>query len=433
MAYILAWEDWKRIEITEMDRKLEKNTWTPKFIAMIGGGALLLGFVVYQLAFADKRSTMNVSMERVTLATVREAEFTDYIPVSGTLEPGETFYLDALEGGNIQQVVRESGALVEVGDTILILSNSKLQLEVMERESGLYFQINNLRQVRLQLDQNDLSQQGQLAEIDYQLSLLKPQYERFKELFGKKLVSEREFEEVREQYDYNVKRRKLTYEAYRNDSISRVSQKRQLRDSESRMNQSLEGVGHILDNLAVRAPTSGQLSTEQLQVGQSISPGERYGQIDILDKFKVKVPIDELYLPRVYTGLNGSFSLSGKSYELEISKIYPNVTGGRFEVDMIFTEDLPEGIRRGQTVRIRLELGESEQAILLPTGGFYKDTGGNWVFVFNPATGKAEKRSIRLGRRNPEFYEVLEGLSQGEKVIVSGYENFGMNEVLNLK
>ena len=415
-----------------MDRKLEKKTWTPKFIAMISGAALLLGFVIYQLGFADNRSSMNVSLERVSLATVREGEFTDYIPVSGTLEPGETFYLDALEGGNIQEVVRESGSFVGIGDTILMLSNSKLQLEVMERESGLYFQINNLRQVRLQLDQNDLNQQGQLAEIDYQLSLLKPQYGRFKELHGKKLVSEREFEEVREQYDYNVKRRKLTYEAYRNDSISRVSQKRQLRDSESRMNQSLDGVGRILDNLAVRAPTSGQLSTEQLQVGQSISPGQRYGQIDVLDKFKVKVPIDELYLPRVYTGLNGSFSLSGNSYELEISKIYPIVTGGRFEIDMIFTGEVPEGLRRGQTVRIRLELGESEQAVLLPTGGFFKDTGGNWVFVFDPATGKAEKRTIRLGRKNPEFYEVIEGLSPEEKVIVSGYENFGKNEVLNL-
>ncbi|EOZ98558.1 putative Co/Zn/Cd efflux system membrane fusion protein [Indibacter alkaliphilus LW1] len=416
-----------------MDRKIKKKTWTPKFIAMIAGGILLVSFIVYQLVFADSRSTMNVNMERVTIATVKEGEFTDYIPVSGNIEPGETFFLDALEGGNIQRIVRESGSFVDAGDTILLLNNSKLQLEVMERESGLYFQINNLRQVRLQLDQNDLSQQAQLAEIDYQISLLKPQYERFKELHDKKLVSDREFEEVKEQYEYNVKRRRLTYEAYRNDSISRASQKKQLSDSERRMNQSLDGVGHILDNLAVRAPITGQLSTEQLEVGQSISPGQRYGQIDILDKFKVRVQIDELYLPRVYTGLKGTFNFSGSGYELEIGKIYPNVTAGRFEVDMFFTDQVPSGIRRGQTVRIRLELGESEQAVLLPTGGFYKDTGGNWVFVVNQSTGKAERRNIRLGRKNPEFYEVIEGLQAGEKVIVSGYENFGKNEVLNLK
>ncbi|WP_040479959.1 efflux RND transporter periplasmic adaptor subunit [Mariniradius saccharolyticus] len=415
-----------------MDRKIEKKTWTPKFIAMIAGATLLVGFVVYQLVFADSRSSMNVAMERVTIATVKSGEFTDYIPVSGTIEPGEVFFLDALEGGNISKIVRESGSFVKAGDTILLLSNSKLQLDVMERESGLYFQLNNLRQVRLQLDQNDLNQQGQLAEIDYQISLLKPQYERFRELHSKKLVSDREFEEVKEQYEYNVKRRKLTYEAYRNDSISRVAQKRQLQDSESRMNQSLQGVGRILDNLAVRAPIQGQLSTQQIEVGQAITAGERYGQIDILDKFKVRVPIDELYLPRVSTGLKGTFSFSGGEYELEIGKIYPNVTNGRFEVDMFFTGEVPSGIRRGQTVRIRLELGESEQAVLLPTGGFYKDTGGNWVFVVNQSTGKAEKRSIRLGRKNPEYYEVIEGLETGEKVIISGYENFGKNEVLNL-
>jgi HlyD family secretion protein len=416
-----------------MDRKIKKKTWTPKFIAMLAAGVLVVSVVIYQLVFADGRSAMNVSRERISIATVTEGEFTDYIPVSGTIEPGEVFFLDAIERGNIQKIIRESGAMVEVGDTILILTNSNLQLDVMQRETDLYFQINNLRQTRLLLDQNDLNQQGQLAEIDYQINLLKPQFERFKELHGKKLISDRELEEVREQYEYNLKRKRLTYESYRNDSVARSIQKRQLRDSESRMEQSLNGVGHILDNLVVRAPIKGQLSTEQIEVGQSISAGQRYGQIDILDKFKVRVPIDELYLPRVNTGLRGSFNFSGGTYGLEINKIYPNVTGGRFEVDMVFSSDVPTGIRRGQTVRIGLELGESKQAVLLPTGGFYKDTGGNWIFVVNEVTGKAEKRSIRLGRKNPEHYEVLEGLSSGEKVIISGYENFGKNEVLNLK
>jgi len=416
-----------------MDRKIEKKTWTPKFIAIVTGGTLFVGFILYQLVFADSRSSMNVNKDRITIATVIEGEYTDYIPVSGTIEPGEVFFLDAIERGNIQNIVRESGALVEIGDTILILTNSNLQLDVMQRETDLYFQINNLRQTRLLLDQNDLNQQGQLAEIDYQINLLKPQYERFKELHSTKLISDRELEEVREQYGYNVKRKSLTYESYRNDSVARSIQKKQLRDSESRMEQSLNGVGHILDNLVVRAPIKGQLSTTQIEVGQSINSGERYGQIDILDKFKVKVQIDELYLPRVSTGLKGSFTFSGSSYEIEINKIYPNVTGGRFEVDMIFTGEVPSGIRRGQTVRIGLELGESKQAILLPTGGFYKDTGGNWVFLVDETTGIAEKRNIRLNRKNPEHYEVIEGLKPGDRVIVSGYENFGKNEVLNLK
>jgi len=415
-----------------MDRKLEKKTWTPQLIGVLIAGLLLVAFVIYQLVFADTRSSMNVDRERITIATVKRGEFTDYIPVSGTIEPGEVFYLDAIERGNIQEIVRESGSMVEKGDTILKLTNSNLQLDVMQRETDLYFQINNLRQTRLLLDQNDLNQQAQLAEIDYQINLLQPQYERFRELHEKRLISDRELEEVKEEYEYNLKRQRLTYASYRADSIARSIQKEQLRDSEERMNQSLNGVGHILDNLIVRAPIPGQLTTEEIEVGQSINAGERYGQIDIIDKFKARVPVDELYLPRIYTGLKGAFSFSGETYEMEIDKIYPNVTGGRFEVDMVFSSASPSGIRRGQTVRIRLELGESEQTNLLPTGGFYKDTGGNWVFVVDEESGKAEIRNIRLGRKNPEYYEVIEGLTEGEKVIVSGYENFGKNEVLNL-
>ncbi len=400
---------------------------------MIAGGAFLLGGIIYQIGFADHRSTMNVEQDRLSIATVSTGEFTDYILVSGQIEPAKTFFLDAIEGGMVYQLVRESGALVERGDTILTLTNSNLQLDVMQRETMLYEQINNLRQTRLFLDQNNLNQKGQLAEIDYQISLLEPQYKRFKELHGKKLVSDREFEEVKEQYEYNLRRKELTYESYRNDSIARAIQLGQLRQSEGRMNASLNGVGQILNNLVITAPIAGQLAMEQIEIGQAINPGQRYGQIDMLDEFKVRVPIDELYLPRIGQGLKGKFTLSGEEHELEIMKIYPTITNGRFEVDMKFTGASPQGIRRGQSVRIRLELGDSEQSLLLPTGGFFKDTGGNWVFVLNPTTGMAEKRVIRLGRKNPEFYEVLEGLVEGEKVIISGYENFGTNEVLELR
>ncbi len=414
-----------------MDRKLAKKTWTPKRIAWIVGGVVLVAGIIYQIGYADHRSTMNVEKDRLSIATVSKGEFTDYILVSGQIEPAQTFFLDAIEGGMVAQIVRESGAIVEVGDTILIMANSNLQLDVMQRETMLYEQINNLRQTRLFLDQNDLSQQGQLAEIDYQISLLQPQYKRFKELHEKKLVSDREFEEVAEQYEYNLKRKELTYKSYKSDSIARSYQLAQLRQSESRMNASLNGVGQILNNLVIKAPIAGQLAMEQIEVGQAINSGERYGQIDVQDEFKVRVPIDELYLPRIGRGLKGKFTLSGVDHELEIMKIYPTITNGRFEVDMKFTGESPQGIRRGQSVRIRLQLSDSEQSLLLPTGGFFKDTGGNWVFVIN-SSGNAEKRNIRLGNKNPEFYEVLEGLVEGEKVIISGYENFGKNEILDL-
>jgi HlyD family secretion protein len=416
-----------------MDRKIQKKTWTPKFISLVIAGVLVISLVLYQFIFADNRPSMNVPKERLTITEVKFGEFTDYIPVSGIVEPAQTFFLDAIEGGTIQRIVRESGMMVKAGDTLFTLTNSNLQLDVMQRETMLYEQINNLRQTRLLLDQNDLNQQAQLAEIDYQIGLLRPQYERFKKLHEQKLISDRELEEVKEQYEYNVKRKRLTYASYRNDSIARTIQMRQLRDSEERMTRSLNGVGHILDNLVVKAPISGQLALEQFQVGQSISNGQRYGQIDILDKFNVRVQIDELYLPRITTGLRGTFPFAGANHEVEIKKIYPNITNGRFEVDMDFVSEIPSGIRRGQTVRIRLELGESQQTTLLATGGFYSDTGGNWVFVIDPATGRAVKTSIRLGRKNPEYYEVLDGLKTGDKVIISSYENFGKNEILNLK
>lgn len=414
-----------------MDKKIQKKTWTWKRISAISVMVAIISFGIYHLLFADSRSSLKVKKERLSIATVKQGEFTDYIPVTGNVEPGETFFLDAIEGGSIQRIRRESGARLQKGDTILLLTNSKLQLEVMQRETQLYEQINNLRQTRLLLDQNDLNQQAQLAEIDYQINLLQPQYQRFRKLRDDSLISQREFEEIKEQYEYNKQRKNLTYRSYRADSMARVIQLQQLRASEQRMLRSLEAVGLILDNLVITSPINGQLATPQLEVGQSINPGERIGQIDVMENYKVRVAIDELYLPRVDVGQKGSFTLAGGEYQLKINKIYPTISSGRFEVDMIFDGEVPTGIRRGQTVRIRLELGNSERGLLLPVGGFYKDTGGNWVFVFEAGSDdKAVKRNIRLGRKNPEYFEVLDGLNEGDRVIINSYENYGKNEVL---
>ncbi|WKV10576.1 efflux RND transporter periplasmic adaptor subunit [Marivirga harenae] len=417
-----------------MDKKIVRKKWTTKRLLMIGGGVLVLSLIVYQLLFADNRSTLNVDKDRLSIATVQMGEFKDFIPVTGNIEPGQTFYLDAIEGGIIAEITRESGAEVEKGDTILTLTNSNLQLEVMQRETQLYEQINNLRQTRLLLDQNDLSQQAQLAEIDYQLKLLKPQYSRFNTLYESKLISEREFEQVKEEYEYNRRRRELTYKSYKNDSIARVYQLRQLANSESRMQRSLDAVGNILNNLTLKATRNGQLSTPQLEVGQSVVSGQRLGQIDVMNNYKVRVGIDELYLPRVDVGQKGSFTFSGAEYQLIIDKIYPTISNGRFEVDMVFEGEHPSGIKRGQTIRIKLELGATEETLLLPVGGFYKDTGGNWAYVISEGDASvAYKKPIRLGRKNTDYYEVMEGLEAGDRVIVSGYDNYGDNEKLSLE
>ncbi len=413
-----------------MDRKLKKKTWTVKRISLILGGLAVVSLILYSFLFADNRSKLNVDREKITISTVQNGTFQDRIPETGIVMPSVTYFMDAVEGGVIKNIVRESGSLVDKGDTILTLNNSNLQLEVMNREAQLYEQINILRTTRLQLDQNDLRQKEQLAEIAYQLQLLKPQYKRYKELVGKKLISQREFEEVKEQYEFNQRRRELTYESYRRDSLTRIRQLNHLAASEVRMLNSLEAVGKILDNLIIRAPRSGLLSTPYFDIGQSVSQGERLGEVAILDSFKVRVAIDELYQPRVSTGQTATFTYDGKEYTLQIYKIYPIVTEGNFEVDMEFVGPSPTGIRRGQSVRIQLELGKSAQALLIPTGGFFRDTGGNWVYVMKDDGTRAERRDIRLGRKNTEFYEVLEGLDPGEKVVTSSYENFGDNEVL---
>ncbi|MGB3588265.1 MAG: efflux RND transporter periplasmic adaptor subunit [Tunicatimonas sp.] len=413
-----------------MDRKIKKKTWTTGRLLGIGLGLVFVSFILYSFLFADNRSKLNVDEEKITVSTVEQDIFQERIPETGIVMPSQTIFMDAVEGGVVREIILESGALVERGDTIMILDNSRLQLDVMQRESSLYEQLNIMRNTRLGLDQNDINQKTQLAQIDYQLQLLAPQYNRFKELAGKKLISQRELEEVEEQYEYNKRLKDLTYRSYQSDSVSRSMQLRQIRLSEDRMNRSLEAVGKILDNLVVTAPTDGLLTTPDWEPGQSITPGERLGQVALLDSFKVRVAIDELYLPRIDVGQQGTWDWNGNTYRLEIYKKYPTVSEGNFEVDMKFIGGDPAGIRRGQSLRIRLELGSSEEAMLLATGGFFRDTGGNWVFVLNNDGSRAYKRDIRLGRKNPENYEVLEGLEPGEQVITSSYENFGDNEVL---
>lgn len=416
-----------------MDKKIKKKKWTVKRIGTILGVTLLVVFIGYQFLFADRRSKLNVEVEKITIADVKRGAFLEFIPQTGTVEPSVTFYLDAIEGGTIRKVHAESGAMLKKGDFILELSNLNRELNVLSQEASLNESINQIRRTKLQLEQNDLQQQQTLALIDNQLEKLEPQYKRQKMLFEKELISKQDFEQTKADYEYNLKRKKITYASYKNDSISRVRQLQQFNQSERRMTESLAGVGQILDNLNIRSPIDGQLTTPQLVEGQSVNPGQRLGQVDKVGSYKVRVPIDELYLPKISKGLSATTRFNNKEYQLIITYIYPNIINGRFEVDMEFVDETPAGIRRGQSLRMRIELGQPSEELLLPVGGFYKDTGGNWVFVVNSDGSKAERRNIRLGRKNTEHFEVLEGLEPGDRVITSSYDNFGDNEVLILK
>jgi HlyD family secretion protein len=375
---------------------------------------------------------LKIEKDKITISEVKMGQFKEYIPQTGIVEPSRTVYLDAIEGGNIRNIVRESGAMLKKGDVILELTNLNRELSVLQQEASFNESINRARETKLNIMRNDLDQRQQLALIDNQLQILEPQYRRQKQLFEKKLIAKQDFERTEADYKYNIERKRITYEVYRNDSIDRIRQLKAVTKSEQQMTLSLDGVSKILDNLLIKSPIDGQLSTPHWEIGQAVSTAQRLGQVDIVGSFKVRVPIDELYLPKISAGLPATTDFAGKTYQLSITYIYPNITNGRFEVDMNFVGETPQGIRRGQSLRMRVELGQPSEELLLPIGGFYKDTGGNWVFIMD-GEGKAVKRDVKLGRKmGSEFFEVLEGLKPGDRVITSSYENFGNNEVLLL-
>src|SRR5258706_4441072 len=414
-----------------MDRKIDKKFWTLKRVATYAGITVLVAFIGYQFIFADRRQKLKVEKDKITISEVQRGEFKEFIPQTGIVAPARTVFLDAIEGGNIKRVVRESGAMLKQGDVILELTNLNRELTVLQQESQLIETINRSRDTGLGIKRNDVEQRSTLAAIDNQLAILEPQFRRQKQLYEKKLISKQDFEKTEADYKWNLDRRRITYDYYKSDSIVNLHQLQDLDVAQRKMSLNLEGIGKILDNLTIRAPIDGQLSTSHWEVGQGVTQGQRLGEVAIVGSYKVRVPIDELYLPKISEGLPSTTTFNGKDYKLIIKYIYPNIVNGRFEVDMLFDGETPPGLRLGLSLRLRIELGQASEELLLPVGGFYKDTGGNWVFVLT-GDNKAVKRDIKLGRKNTENSEVLEGLQPADRVITSSYENFGNNEVLIL-
>jgi HlyD family secretion protein len=416
-----------------MDKKIEKKKSSPIRIA---GYILIAGivlFVLYNYFSRDNGSSVEIDRERVMISEVTEGVFQEFVDVSGTVQPIRTTYLDAVEGGVVQQVFAESGEIVEAGDTIVVLTNSSLQLSVLQQEAGIYDQINNVRNSRLNLEQNHLNLQKELSDSKTRLELAKSGHERDSVLFSRELISLQEYEESELEYSFQKSRFDLNYESFRRDSVQMKQQLSQLNQSEQRMWRSLDGVQQILDNLIVTAPISGQLSTMELDPGLSIQQGERIGQIDQLDGFKVRSGIDEFYLARVAPGQSGSFEFAGDTYNVEVERVYPVIQDGQFQVDFQFVDEIPQTLRRGQSVRVRLELGDSGKALLLPRGAFFQQTGGNWVFVIDEEENRAVKNAVRLGRSNRDYFEVVEGLEPGQNVITSSYDAFHQADVLILE
>lgn len=416
-----------------MDRKIKKKKWPPKRIAAYAAAGIFIIAVLYVFLFKMSKSTLNVKTERLTISTVRKGPFQEFIPVVGNVLPIYTHYLDADEGGRVEEIFIEAGTIVKKGDKILRLANTNLLLDIMWRDAELFQVSNNLRNTRLSMERYRLQLSQELTDIENRLQQQKRVYERYRELVKDNLIAKHEFELAKDQYEYLVERKKLTIESQKNDLEFRQAQIDALEASLKRMQTNLEVVKRKQENLTIRAPISGHLTSLNAEVGQSKSPGQRLGKIDVLEGFRVRAGIDEHYIARIELERTGEFDFAGNTYRLIVKKIYPEVQEGRFEVDMYFADKEPEGIRRGLTLHIRLELGDVSEAILLPRGGFYQTTGGNWVYVVDKSGSFATKRRIRVNRYNPQVFEVAEGLEPGEQVITSSYESFGNMDRLILK
>jgi HlyD family secretion protein len=384
---------------------------------------LLLSVIVWLLAGAH-RHVYRVPIDRLTFGEVTQGPFEDFIAVRSTAAPFTTRYLTADQGGTVKQVLAEDGTTVKAGQPLLILANTALQLQVASREADTASQINALENTKLQLEENRFKYQHDLLDIEHQISKLTGDLARDKILLDGNAIAPAIYKQEEEEYSYELKLRDATVASRDAEQTVRASQLRQLQETLARLNDSIATAQASIDALTVRAPTDGQLTALNAEVGQSKAPGAVLGQVDSLDRFKLTAQVDEFYLGRVVLGQVALFTADGRDYKANVAKIYPQVTNGTFRIDLNFENPTPQGIHTGQAFDIKLELGHAAIAKMLPNGPFYQETGGNWVFVVAPDGRYAIRRTVRLGRRNPEHVEVVDGLQTGEKVIVSGYEAF---------
>ncbi len=413
-----------------MDRRIERKIPLSRKLAYGAGAVLALLFVAWLVSALMGGRSLSINSERIAVSSVTVGTFEDFIPLRGRLVPRSTVYLDAVEGGRVEQVLIEDGAIVKAGDPIVVLSNTNLQLEVLGREASVTEQLNFMRTLELQLEQNRLSHKRNLVEIDYQVTRLTREINRQEDLVERELVSQSTLDELQDELNYYRNRREVTLESQATDARLQEEQLRQLRAAGTQLQTSLAFARKNLDDLNVKAPVDGKISGFDVEIGESIVRGGRLGQIDDPDTYKLNVRIDEFYLGRVDLGQTAVVTHNGRDLDLTISKIYPQVNDGQFEVDMIFDAE-PAGLRRGQTLQLRLTLGDNSDALLIPNGSFYQETGGNWIFVVAPDGTEAVRRTVRLGRRNSDFIEVLDGLEPGERVITSPYTSYaGMDRLV---
>jgi HlyD family secretion protein len=416
-----------------MDRVIEKKTWSTKRILTIAGIAGIVLLIAASIYFTSGKSRLNVDTERITISEIKKGPFQEFIPVNGIVLPQTTIYLDALEGGRVEEKYVEDGAIMKKDQPILRLSNTDLELSLANQETQVFNVLTQMNISKNNATQNTTGKLNQMADVDNALAEADRIYKLNKKLYDQKVIGQQEFLQSENNYNYQVRRKKLADDILKQDGSSVKLMSDQDRQSLSRMQNTLELMRKKVGDLIVRSPIDGQLTSLDAEIGQSKNKGERLGQIDAATGFKVRVDVDEHYISRIFIGLTGIATISGKDYKLGIKKVFTQVTNGRFQVDMEFKDTVPQGIRRGQTLQIRLALSDEMQAIILPKGGFYQQTGGNWIFKVSENGDKAYKVDIQLGLQSPDYYQVLQGLNPGDKVVTSSYENYGNMQELILK
>lgn len=416
-----------------MDIKLEKKKGLKALFRMKNmpyfGAAALVVFIVW-LALRDNKSTLRVDAATMSVAVVEHGEFNDYVRLTGSVQPMTTVQLSPLESGVVERIVAEEGTSVKRGDVILEMSNNSLSMQILQSEADLAEKQNILRNTMISMEQERLSLRQEKLQLDLEVSRLQRTYIQNQELYENSLIAKEDYLQSKENYELAVNKRDLILERQKQDSLYRSSQVAQMEESLKSMERNMELIRQRVDNLKVKAPIDGEVGMLDVVLGQSLTQGMNIGQINDLSAYKVQAQVDEHYIDRVTTGLTASFERQDNKFKMMLRKVYPEVRNGQFKADFRFVGDVPENIRRGQTYYLNLQLGQPSEAILIPRGSFFQHTGGRWIYVIDESGEKAYKREIRIGRQNPQYYEVLEGLKPGEKVITSSYDKYGDNEVL---
>jgi len=416
-----------------MDRVIEKKKWSTKRILTIAGIVAVVALIAASYYFTSGKSKLNVDTDRITISEIKKGTFQEFIPVNGVVLPLTTIYLDAVEGGRVEDKYVDDGEMMKKGQPILKLSNTDLQLALVTQKTNVYNLLTQMQISKNAAEQNTVSKLNQMTDVESALKEAGRIYNLDKYLYEQKAIGSQEYQKAKNDYDYYTQKKMLTEQILQQDSVSTKQQLNQARQLFEGSQNALNVMQQKVGDLIVRAPIDGQLTSLDAEVGQTKNKGDQLGQIDVLSGFKLRVDIDEHYISRIFIGLKGDFDFADTTYHLVIKKVYTQVTNGRFQVDMEFVGKVPKGIRRGQTLQIRLALSDETQAVLLAKGGFYQQTGGNWIFKVSDDGKKAYKVDIQLGRQNPDFYEVLEGLKPGDKVVTSSYENYTDMQELILK